>query len=232
MATSGTTSFTLDISDIMEEAYDLCGLELRSGYSYRGAKRALNLVFLEWQNKGLNLWTIEQGTTTMTAGTNSYTADSSALDIVDVFVRTDAGDTNKQFDQRLNRISRTEYNHQANKLVQAKPTQFYVDKDNDAVKIVVWSVPDAADTYTLVYDYVKKIEDVGTIASNNADVPTRYLPCLTYALAYNIACKSPEAQNRIPMIKQRYDELWRDVSDADREKAAVRFVPDLSISGY
>jgi len=232
MDKSGTTSFTLDIRDIMEEAYDLCGLELRSGYSYRGAKRALNLVFLEWQNKGLNLWTIEQGTTTMTAGTNSYTADSSALDIVDVFVRTDAGDTNKQFDQRLNRISRTEYNHQANKLVQAKPTQFYVDKDNDAVKIVVWSVPDAADTYTLVYDYVKKIEDVGTIASNNADVPTRYLPCLTYALAYNIACKSPEAQNRIPMIKQRYDELWRDVSDADREKAAVRFVPDLSISGY
>jgi hypothetical protein len=232
MATSGTTSFTLDISDIMEEAYDLCGLELRSGYSYRGAKRALNLVFLEWQNKGLNLWTIEQGTATMTAGTSSYTADSSALDIVDVFVRTDAGNTSKQFDQRLNRISRTEYNHQANKLVQAKPTQFYVDKDNDAVKIVVWSVPDAADTYTLVYDYVKKIEDVGTIASNNADVPTRYLPCLTYALAYNIACKSPEAQNRIPMIKQRYDELWRDVSDADREKAAVRFVPDLSISGY
>tara|TARA_R100000458_G_C8259431_1_gene235093 strand:- start:798 stop:1496 length:699 start_codon:yes stop_codon:yes gene_type:complete len=232
MATSGTTAFTLDISDIMEEAYDLCGLELRSGYSYRGAKRALNLVFLEWQNKGLNLWTIEQGTTTMTAGTNSYTADSSALDIVDVFVRTDAGDTNKQFDQRLNRISRTEYNHQANKLVQAKPTQFYVDKDNDAVKIVVWSVPDAADTYTLVYDYVKKIEDVGTIASNNADVPTRYLPCLTYALAYNIACKSPEAQNRIPMIRQRYDELWKDVSDADRERAAVKFVPDLSISGY
>jgi len=232
MATSGTTSFTLDISDIMEEAYDLCGLELRSGYSYRGAKRALNLVFLEWQNKGLNLWTIEQGTATMTAGTSSYTADSSALDIVDVFVRTDAGNTSKQFDQRLNRISRTEYNHQANKLVQAKPTQFYVDKDNDAVKIVVWSVPDAADTYTLVYDYVKKIEDVGTIASNNADVPTRYLPCLTYALAYNIACKSPEAQNRISMIKQRYDELWRDVSDADREKAAVRFVPDLSISGY
>jgi hypothetical protein len=232
MATSGTTSFTLDISDIMEEAYDLCGLELRSGYSYRSAKRALNLVFLEWQNKGLNLWTIEQGTATMTAGTSSYTADSSALDIVDVFVRTDSGNTSKQFDQRLNRISRTEYNHQANKLTQSKPTQFYVDKDNDAVKIVVWSVPDAADTYTLVYDYVKRIEDVGTIASNNADVPTRYLPCLTYALAHNIACKSPEAQNRIPMIKQRYDELWKDVSDADREKAAVRFVPDLSISGY
>ena len=232
MATSGTTTFNLDISDIMEEAYDLCGLELRSGYSYRGAKRALNLVFLEWQNKGLNLWTVEQGSATLVAGTSSYTAESSALDIVDVSIRTNAGNVSDQFDQRLNRISRTEYNHQASKLTQSKPTQFYVDKDNDSVKIILWATPDSAETYTLIYDYVKRIEDVGTVASNNADVPTRYLPCLTYALAYNLACKSPEAIQRVPMIRQRYMELWDEVSDADREKAAVRFVPDLSISGY
>ena len=232
MATSGTTTFNLDISDIMEEAYDLCGLELRSGYSYRGAKRALNLVFLEWQNKGLNLWTIEQGSATLVAGTSSYTAESSALDIVDVSIRTNAGNVDDQFDQRLNRISRTEYNHQASKLTQSKPTQFYVDKDNDSVKIILWATPDSAETYTLIYDYVKRIEDVGTVASNNADVPTRYLPCLTYALAYNLACKSPEAIQRVPMIRQRYMELWDEVSDADREKAAVKFVPDLSISGY
>tara|TARA_R110000751_G_scaffold1248_2_gene4798 strand:- start:303 stop:1001 length:699 start_codon:yes stop_codon:yes gene_type:complete len=232
MATSGTTAFNLDISDIMEEAYDLCGLELRSGYSYRGAKRALNLVFLEWQNKGLNLWTVEQDSITVVAGTSSYTVITGALDIVDVFIRTDSGDTNKQFDQRLNRISRTEYNHQATKLNQSKPTQFYVDKDNDSVKIILWSTPDSNESYLLVYDYVKRIEDVGSVASNNADVPARYLPCLTYALAYNLACKSPEAQQRVPMIKLRYDELWNDVSDADREKASVRFVPDLTMSGY
>ena len=116
MATSGTTTFNLDISEIMEEAYDLCGLELRSGYSYRSAKRAMNLVFLEWQNKGLNLWTVEQSSTTLTAGTSSYTLESSALDVVDAFIRTDAGNTSSQFDQRLNRISRTEYAHQASKL--------------------------------------------------------------------------------------------------------------------
>ena len=232
MATSGTTTFNLDISDIMEEAYDLCGLELRSGYSYRGARRALNLVFLEWQNKGLNLWTVEQGSATLVAGTSSYTAESSALDIVDVSIRTNAGNVSDQFDQRLNRISRTEYNHQASKLTQSKPTQFYVDKDNDSVKIILWATPDSAETYTLISDYVKRIEDVGTVASNNADVPTRYLPCLTYALAYNLACKSPEAIQRVPMIRQRYMELWDEASDADREKAAVRFVPDLSISGY
>ena len=232
MATSGTTAFTLDLGDIMEEAYDLCGSELRSGYDYRGAKRALNLIFLEWQNKGLNLWTIEQGSATLTAGTSSYTIDASALDVVDVFIRTNVGNTSNQFDQRLNRISRTEYNHQSNKLTQSKPTQFYVDKDNDSVKIILWSTPDSQETYTLIYDYVKKIEDVGIVASNEADVPTRYLPCLTYALAYNIACKSPEAQQRVPMIRQRYMELWEEVSEADREKASIRFVPDLTMSGY
>ena len=229
MATSGTTTFNLDISEIMEESYDLCGLELRSGYSYRSAKRALNLVFLEWQNKGLNLWTIEQGSTTLTAGTSSYTVDSSALDIVDVFIRTDAADTNKQFDQRLNRISRTEYAHQAKKLTQSKPTQFFVDKGTSSNNIVLWATPDSSETYTLVYDYIKRIEDAGNVASNNADVPNRYLPCLTYALAYNLACKIPEAVNRVPMIKQRYDELWNDVSDADRERAPVKFVPDMNV---
>ena len=232
MATSGTTTFNLDIGDILEEAYDLCGMEIRSGYQYRGAKRALNLVFLEWQNKGTNLWSIEQNTQAITAGTNSYALPSSALDVVDAFIRTDSGDISKQFDQRLNRISRTEYNHQATKLNQSKPTQFYIDKGTSTSNIVLWSTPDSTATYTLVYDYIQRIEDVGEPTSNNADVPARYLPCLTYALAYNIACKNPEALNRVPMIKQRYDELWDDVSDADREKASVRFVPDLSYNSY
>ena len=229
MATSGTTAFTLDLADIMEEAYDLCGSELRSGYDYKGAKRALNLIFLEWQNKGLNLWKIEQATQTLTAGTSSYAIESSALEVIDAFIRTDAGDTDNQFDQRLNRISRTEYNHQAVKLLQSKPTQFFIDKGTTSNNIVLWATPDSTETYTLVYDYIKRIEDAGSVASNNADVPSRYLPCLTYALAYNLACKIPEAVNRVPMIKQRYDELWNDVSDADRERAPVKFVPDMNV---
>jgi hypothetical protein len=209
----------------MEEAYELCGLVMRSGYDYRTARRALNLIFLEWQNKGLNLWKIEQDTQALTAGTSSYAANSSALEIVDAFIRTDSGNTNKQFDQQLTRISRTQYNHQAKKLSQSKPTQFHVDKGTSSINIVLWSTPDSAQTYTLVYDYIKRIEDAGDLASNNADVPARYLPCLTYALAYNIACKEMEAQPRVPMIRNRYMELWNEVSDADRERASVRFVP-------
>ena len=225
MATSGTTTFNLDLSDIMEEAYELCGLTMRSGYDYRTARRALNLIFLEWQNKGLNLWKIEQATQTLTAGTSSYAAETSALEIVDAFIRTDSGDTNKQFDQQLTRISRTEYNHQAKKLLRSKPTQFFADKGTSGINIVLWATPDDSQTYTLVYDYIKRIEDAGSVASNNADVPARYLPCLTYALAYNIACKEPEALNKVNMIRGRYLELWDEVSDADRERAAVKFVP-------
>ena len=229
MTTSGTTAFTLDLGDIMEEAYDLCGSELRSGYDYNTAKRALNLIFLEWQNKGLNLWKIEQATQTLTAGTSSYAAETSALEIVDAFLRTDSGNTDKQFDQQLTRISRTEYNHQAKKLLQSKPTQFFADKGTSGINIVLWATPDDAQTYTLVYDYIKRIEDAGSVASNNADVPARYLPCLTYALAYNIACKEPDAMNRVPMIKQRYNELWQEVSESDRERAAVKFVPGNNV---
>ena len=229
MATSGTTTFNLDLSDIMEEAYELCGLTMRSGYDYRTAKRALNLIFLEWQNKGLNLWKIEQATQALTAGTSSYAAETSALEIVDAFLRTDSGNTDKQFDQQLTRISRTEYNHQAKKLLQSKPTQFFADKGTSGINIVLWATPDDAQTYTLVYDYIKRIEDAGSVASNNADVPARYLPCLTYALAYNIACKEPDAMNRVPMIKQRYNELWQEVSESDRERAAVKFVPGNNV---
>ena len=229
MATSGTTTFNLDLSDIMEEAYELCGLTMRSGYDYRTARRALNLIFLEWQNKGLNLWKIEQATQTLTAGTSSYAAETSALEIIDAFIRTDSGDTDKQFDQQLTRISRTEYNHQAKKLNQSKPTQFFVDKGTSGINIVLWSTPDSAETYTLVYDYIKRIEDAGSVASNNADVPARYLPCLTYALAYNIACKEPEAINKVNMIRGRYLELWNEVSESDRERAAIKFVPGGNI---
>ena len=185
-------------------------------------------MIIEVLNKGLNLWKIEQASQTLTAGTSSYSTEQSALEIVDAFIRTDSGDTTKQFDQTLNRISRTQYNHQAKKLTQSKPTQFHVDKGTSGINIVLWATPDSAQTYTLVYDYIKRIEDAGEPATNNADVPARYLPCLTYALAYNIACKSPEALQRIPMIKMRYDELWNEVSDADRERAPVKFVPDVS----
>ena len=211
MATSGTTTFNLDLSDIMEEAYELCGLVMRSGYEYRTAKRALNLIFLEWQNKGLNLWKIEQDTITLVAGTSSYAADTSALEIVDAFIRTDAGDTSNQFDQTLNRISRTQYNHQAKKLTQSKPTQFYVDKGTSGINIVVWSTPDSAQTYTLVYDYIKRIEDIGDY-TNATDLPFRFVPCMVSGLAFYLA-QTYQPQMVQPMKLYHEDELARALAE-------------------
>ena len=158
MATSGTTAFNLDLSDIIEEAYELCGLELRSGYEYRTARRALDLLFLEWQNRGLNLFSVEEATQTLTEGTLSYTLDSNVLDIIEAFIRTDASDVNKQNDQTLRRISVSEYAHISNKLNKGKPSLFYFDRNISTPAIKLWSSPDGNETYTLVYFYVKKIE--------------------------------------------------------------------------
>jgi len=147
------------------------------------------------------------------------------MEVIEAFIRVDSGDSSKQVDQTLRRISISEYAHIANKLTEAKPTIFFLDKGVENPSIKLWSTPDSNQTYTLVYYYIKKIEDAGTLASNNAAVPTRYLPCLTYGLAYNIACKHDAALAKVPMIRQRYLELWNEASDADRERASVRFVP-------
>ena len=229
MATSGTTTFTLDLGDIMEEAYDLAGLEMRSGYDYRSAKRSLDLIFLEWQNKGLNLFTVVTGTQTLTEGQASYPLPADALEVIDVSLRTDSGDVYNQKDTRLTRISRTQYSHIANKLLKSRPTQFYVQKSSSANNLVLWATPDNAETYTLVYDYIARIEDTGKPASNNADIPISYLPCLTYALAYSIACKRPQSNERVPMLRMRYDELWNEVADSQRERSNLKLAPNLRI---
>ena len=148
MATSGTFTFNLDLADSMEEAFERAGLELRSGYDYKTARRSLNLMMLEWQNRGLNLWTVEFGTQALTAGTNTYTLDGKVLDIIEAFIRTDAGDTNSQFDQSMTRISVSQYSNLPNKLSQSKPLQYFVDRNSDNITINLWPTPDAQETYS------------------------------------------------------------------------------------
>jgi len=225
MATSGTYNFNLDLSDIVEEAFERAGLEARSGYDYRTARRSLDLMFLEWQNRGLNLWTIQEGTQSLTSGTSRYTLSGDELDIIEAFVRVDAGDTSKQTDQMLTRISISQFSHLSNKLESSKPLQYWVERDPSAISVNLWPVPDDAQTYTLVYYYMQRIEDTGSVGSNNADIPVRFLPCLTAGLAYYISLKKPEAIERAPLLKQIYEEQWSLASDSDREKASLYMVP-------
>ena len=189
MATSGTTGFTLDLSDIVEEAYERAGLELRSGYDYKTARRSLDLLMLEWQNRGLNLWTVRDTTVALVAGTSSYDLSADKLDIIEGLLRTDAGDSSKQSDLTMQRISVSQYAHQTNKLTQGRPLQYYVERKPAGITVHFWPVPDATTSYTFAYYYMDRIEDSGRPASNNMDVPARFLPCLVAGLAYQVASK-------------------------------------------
>jgi hypothetical protein len=225
MANSGTFYFNLDLGEAIEEAFERAGLELRSGYDYKTARRSIDLLMLEWQNRGLNLWTVNFGTQALTEGTNSYTLDGKIFDIVEGFLRTDAGDVQSQFDQSMSRISISQYSHLSNKLTQSKPLEYYVQRTPTGVVINLWPTPDGQETYTFGYYYMERIEDAGKPASNNMDIPARYLPCFVAGLAYNLAIKYPEAAERAPLLKGEYQEQWDLASDAAREKASLFVSP-------
>jgi len=225
MATSESFNFTLDLGEIIEEAYERAGLELRSGYDYKTARRSLDLLMLEWQNRGLNLWTVKNASHTLTAGTAAYALSAERIEIIEASLRTDAGDSSNQSDLTMERISAVQYSHLTNKLTQGRPLQYYVERSPSHITVNMWPVPDSQETYTFVYYYLERIEDSGKPASNNMDVPDRYLPCLVSGLAYNIALKRPESFQLVPVLKEIYEEQWNMVSDAFREKAALYVTP-------
>ena len=225
MATSGTFTFNLDLSDAMEEAFERAGLELRSGYDYKTARRSINLMMLEWKNRGLNLWSVEFATQALTAGSNQYQLDGKVLDIVEAFVRTDAGEQNSQFDQSMTRISVSQYSNLSNKLTRSKPLQYYVEKNFDSITINLWPTPDDQETYQFGYYYMERVEDAGSPASNNIDVPARFLPCLVSGLSYQLSLKYPAAGARSQALKADYEEQWKLASDSDRNKASLYVAP-------
>ena len=222
---TSTYTFSLDLGDVMEEAFERAGSELKSGYDYRTARRSLDLMFLEWQNRGVNLWTVKEGTQSLTSGTARYTLDAKILDIVEAFIRTDAGNTSSQTDQSLTRISVKQFAHLTNKLDSAKPLQYWFERADSANSINLWPVPDSQETYTLVYYYIERIADTGANAGTNPEVPSRYLPCLVAGLAYHLSLKKEESKDRIQLLKQLYEDEWRIDYDAHREKGSLYFVP-------
>ena len=224
MAVSGTTAFNLDLTEIVEEAFERAGSEMRTGYDLRTARRSLNLMFAEWANKGLNMWTFEQGTITLVAGTATYNLPADTVDLLEHVIRTGAGNTATQADLTITRISVSTYATIPNKLQQARPIQVWIQRLQDIPTITVWPVPDNAQTYTFVYWRLRRIDDAGT-GVNTMDVPFRFLPCMVAGLAYHLALKVPGGGERLMVLKQQYDEAWDLASSEDREKAAVRFVP-------
>lgn len=224
MTTSGTTAFNLDLAEIVEEAFERCGSELRSGYDLRTARRSLNLLFADWSNRGINLWTVAQGTIPLVQGTATYNLPTDTVDLLEHVVRTGAGTASTQTDLTITRISVSTYSTIPNKLTQARPIQVYVNRQAPTPTITVWPVPDRSSTYQFVYWYLRRIQDAGD-GANTMDIPFRFLPPLVSGLAYYLALKVPSGYERLQTLKAQYDQDWMMAAEEDREKAAVRFVP-------
>ncbi len=226
MATSGTVSFNMDFPEIAEEAWERAGREMRSGYDLRTARRSMNLLTIEWANRGINLWTIREDVIDLVKGDVDYTLNNSAIDIIEQNIRTNDGVQAQQNDLPITRVSVSTYSGIPNKLTQGRPTQVWIDRQRSAPVAHVWPVPDKNDTYKLKYFYLKRIEDAGE-GSYDADMPFRFLPCLVAGLAYYIAMKTPELSDRVVMLKQIYDEQFSLAAGEDRDKTSARFVPRL-----
>jgi hypothetical protein len=224
MATSGTTAFNMDLTELVEEAFERCGAELRTGYDLRTARRSLNLLFADWANRGINMWTFEQGTIPLVPGTATYDLPANTVDLMEHVIRTGAGSASTQADLNITRISVSTYATIPTKLQQARPIQVWIERLQPNPRITVWPVPDNSQTYTFVYWRLVRIDDAGN-GVNTMDVPFRFLNCMVAGLAYYLALKIPNAVQRLDVLKAQYDEAWDLASTEDREKAAVRFVP-------
>jgi hypothetical protein len=223
MATSGTTAFNMDFTEIAEEAWERAGREMRSGYDLRTARRSMNLMTIEWQNRGINLWTIDEGTVSLVSGTSQYTLPADTVDLLEQVIRTGSGST--QQDLTINRISVSTYASIPNKTATGRPIQFWIERLVNAPRINVWPVPDS-NNYTFKYWRMRRIEDAGA-GVQTADMPFRFLPCLVAGLAYHIAMKAPELAQRVPMLKAAYEEEFDRAASEDRVKTNARFVPRI-----
>ena len=223
MTTSGVANFTLDLAEIVEEAFERVGSEMRTGYDLRTARRSLNLMFADWANRGINMWTFEQGSINLIPGQATYNLPADTVDLLEHVIRTGAGSASTQADLTITRISVSTYATIPNKLQQARPIQIFIERLNTP-RFTVWPVPDDTQTYTLVYYRLRRIQNAGD-GVDTMDMPFRFLPCMVAGLAYHLALKIPGGGERLGILKQQYDEAWALASEEDREKAAVRFVP-------
>lgn len=230
--TTGTTLFNLNLNDLVEEAFERCGKELRSGYDMRTARRSLNILTIEWANRGINLWTIDSGSIPLTYNVGTYPLPIDTIDLLDHVTRTGSGVT--QSDISITRISESTYATIPNKNATGRPIQVWIQRLSGALgpdatvtppQITVWPLPDPSNSYTFVYWRLRRIQDAGN-GINGQDIPFRFIPPMVAGLAYYLSVKLPDVDpNRISMLKADYEEQYQLAAEEDREKASVRFVP-------
>jgi len=221
VATSNSRDFDLDVGELIEEAYERCGLEMRTGYDARTARRSLNLMFADWANRGLNLWTVKQETVSVVSGTATYTLDATYVDLLEVVLRNSSNT-----DFTLTQMSRNEYLTIPNKTATGQPSQYFFDRQTIPT-ITLWSTPNAS--FTLVYYYVRRIQDADSL-TNTTDAPFRFLPCMAAGLAYYISIK--KAPDRIQILKTLYEEEFQRAAAEDANSTPLKLTPNLSYLSY
>jgi len=223
MATSGSKTFSLSISDTIEEAYELAGIELRTGYDAETARRSLNIMFADWSNRGVNLWTIEQVITNLSSGTASYTLNSYDIDIVSAVIRQTDSSSNST-DLSIERIGRSEYLSIPDKTSTGRPTQIFLDRQTTPV-VKLWPTPDDTYTYKLIANTIQRIDDASA-SNEDPEVPSRFIPCMASGLSYYLALK--KNQEKAGILKQQYEQDFKLAADEDRNRASLNLVPSRS----
>jgi hypothetical protein len=221
MTTSSSTNFELDVAEYIEEAFERCGLEVRTGYDLQTAKRSLNILLADWANRGLNQWTIEQRTQSLTSGTAEYSLGTDVIDILNAVIRR--GTT----DFTISRISRDQYINIPVKSTTGRPSQYFLDRQITP-NLKLWATPENS-TDTFVYDALTRIQDADT-AKNTMEVPFRFYPCLTAGLAYYLAMK--KAPDRIQILKAVYEEEFERASAEDRDRSNLTLTPSSTYYGF
>lgn len=215
-------SVTPDIPELFEEAYEMAGLQLRSGYQLKSLRRSLNLLLLEWQNRGLNLFTVEEGTLPLTEGTATYTMPTGTIDLIEHQLRTGTG-TN-QLDRKLQRMSVSTYAQQGSKNTRGAPSQIYVNRQANSVEVTVWPVPDS-NNYTLFFYRLKAIDGMASGIAGDAAVPPRFVPALVAGLAYRTAMKEPDALDRVEFLKMNYEQEYELAAQEDQDASDWEITP-------
>jgi len=216
MTTSASTNFELDVSDYIEEAFERCGLEVKTGYDLKTAKRSLNLMLAEWANRGLNQWTIKQRTLSLTTSDGEYDLGTDVIDVLNVVVRRNGTDYS------MERISRNDYITIPNKTTTARPSQYFLDRQITP-NLKIWPAPENS-TDVIYYDALTRIQDADT-AKNTMDVPFRLYPCLAAGLAYYISIK--RIPQKTQMLKAIYEEEFQRALDEDRDRASFNVQPAI-----
>jgi hypothetical protein len=223
MATSGTYNFNMDIDEVIQEATEMIGGEQTLGHEPKSARRSINLLLQDWQNRGVMLWTANTSAITLATSVTTFSLASATIDVLEAVHNRDNTDI------QLERISMQEYLKIPNKGQTGRTTQYAVRHERDKPVVHLWPIPENS-TDQIKLELVSYMEDVNKSAVQNADISRRFLPCLTAGLAYYMSMKRPNVEaGRIAMIKQEYEERLQRAMDEDRERVSIFLKPRVMV---